>query len=112
MENIKGNETEVLRKNLLLSPVTNNDFSISDKFADTSFEIEYKNFIMGAKEYVKADQKVFCFKTGEAGDGGREEHFLKEGEVQNIHNSCMLNKITKERYKYNTTELNILSTHL
>jgi hypothetical protein len=49
----------VLRK-LLLSQVTNNDFSISDKFAD-SFEIEYKNFIMGAKEYVKADEKVFCF---------------------------------------------------
>jgi hypothetical protein len=40
-------------KPLLLSPVTNNNFSISDKFADTSFEVEYENFIMGAKEYVK-----------------------------------------------------------
>jgi hypothetical protein len=26
----------------------------------------------------------------EAGDGGREEHFIKEGEVQNIHNVYML----------------------
>jgi hypothetical protein len=32
------------------------------------FEIEYKNFIMGAKEYVKADPKVFYFKLVEAGD--------------------------------------------
>jgi hypothetical protein len=46
------------------------------------FEIEYKNFIMGAKEYVKADDKgVLFLKLVEAGDGGREEH-LKEGEVQ------------------------------
>jgi hypothetical protein len=37
---------------LLLSPATNNSFSISDKFADTSFEVEFEEFIMGAKEYV------------------------------------------------------------
>jgi hypothetical protein len=39
----------------LLLPATNNSFSISDKFADTSFEVEFEEFIMGAKEYVKAD---------------------------------------------------------
>jgi hypothetical protein len=49
MENIKWNETQRFWGKLLLSPVTNNDFSISDKFADTPFEIEYKNFIMGQK---------------------------------------------------------------
>jgi hypothetical protein len=68
----------------LLSPVTNNNFSISDKFADTSFEVEYENFIMGAKEYVKQIQRSFIFKLVEA--WRTEEHFLKEGEVQNIHN--------------------------
>jgi hypothetical protein len=28
---------------------TNNSFSISDKFADTSFEVEFEEFIMGAR---------------------------------------------------------------
>jgi hypothetical protein len=37
----------VLRKITTIS--VNNDFSISDKFADTPFEIEYKNFIMGLR---------------------------------------------------------------
>jgi hypothetical protein len=71
---------------LLLSPVTNNNFTIANKFADTDFEVEYKSFILGAKEIVKADPKgILYLKLVEAGDGGRE-HFLKEGEVQNIHN--------------------------
>lgn len=86
----------VFEKPLLLSPVTNNNFSISDKFADTSFEIEYEEFIMGAKEYVKADPSgVLYMKLVEAGDDGRDEHYLKEGEVQNIHNVLFsLNKPT------------------
>jgi cytochrome c-type biogenesis protein CcsB len=86
----------VFEKPLLLSPVTNNNFSISDKFADTSFEIEYEEFIMGAKEYVKADLSgVLYMKLVEAGDDGRDEHYLKEGEVQNIHNVLFsLNKPT------------------
>ena len=86
----------VFEKSVLLSPVTNNDFRIADKFADTPFEVEFKNYIMGAKEIVKPDPKgILYFKLVEAGDGGREEHFLKEGEVQNIHNVLFaLNKFT------------------
>ena len=87
---------KVFEKPLLLSPATNNSFSISDKFADTSFEVEFEEFIMGAKEYVKADPTgVLYMKLVEAGDDGRDEHFLKEGEVQNIHNVLFsLNKPT------------------
>jgi cytochrome c-type biogenesis protein CcsB len=86
----------VFEKPLLLSPVTNNNFTIANKFADTDFEVEYKSFILGAKEIVKADPKgILYLKLVEAGDGGREEHFLKEGEVQNIHNVLFaLNKFT------------------
>ena len=70
----------VFEKPLLLSPVTNNNFSISDKFADTEFKVEYKNFILGAKEIIKPDTKgTLYFKIVEAGDGGRHEHMLKEG---------------------------------
>lgn len=86
----------VFEKPLLLSPVTNNNFSISEKFDETNFEVNYENFIMGAKEVIKPDAKgVLYLKLVEAGEGGREEHFLKEGEVQNIHNTLFaLNKFT------------------
>ncbi|WP_310557898.1 cytochrome c biogenesis protein CcsA [Flavobacterium sp.] len=87
----------VFEKPLLLSSVTNNNFSISDQFAETKFEVKYENFLMGAKEVIKPDPKgSLLFKMVEAGQGGREEHFLKEGEVQNIHNTLFaLNFPTK-----------------
>lgn len=95
----------VFEKPLLLSPVTNNDFTISEKFADTPFEVSYENFVMGAKEYVKPDPKgVQYIKLVEAGDGGREEHYIKEGEVQNIHNVLFaLNNSTEGAININTT---------
>jgi cytochrome c-type biogenesis protein CcsB len=74
-------------KDLLLSPVANNNFSISDAFSDIPFEIDYKEFVLGAKETIKEDKNgIQYLKLVEAGDGGRHEHYLKEGEVQNIHN--------------------------
>ncbi|MDV6167092.1 cytochrome c biogenesis protein CcsA [Flavobacterium sp. DG1-102-2] len=74
-------------EHLLLSPVANNNFSISEKFADIPFDVEYKDFKLGAKETVAEDPKgIYYLKLVEAGDGGRHEHYLKEGEVQNIHN--------------------------
>jgi hypothetical protein len=42
----------VFEKPLLLSPVTNNGFSISEKFAETPFDIEYNDFILGATETI------------------------------------------------------------
>ena len=92
-----GMKRRVFEKPLLLSPVTNNNFSISDKFAETKFDVDYVNFQMGVKEVIKPDPKgSLLFKLVEAGEGGREEHFLKEGEIQNIHNTLFtLNKPTK-----------------
>jgi cytochrome c-type biogenesis protein CcsB len=92
-----GMKRRVFEKPLLLSPVTNNNFSISDRFADTEFSVDYVNFQMGVKEVIKPDPKgSLLFKLVEAGEGGREEHFLKEGEVQNIHNTLFsLNKPTE-----------------
>ncbi|UPZ14609.1 cytochrome c biogenesis protein [Flavobacterium humidisoli] len=95
----------VFEKSLLLSPVTNNDFSISGKFDETPFEVTYSNYIMGAKEVVKPDPNgTLYLKLVEAGAGGREEHYLKEGEVQNIHNVLFaLNKQTDGAININTT---------
>ncbi len=95
----------IFEKQILLSPVTNNDFSISGKFADTPFKVDYENFVMGAKEVIKPDPKgIVYLKIVEAGDGGRHEHFLKEGEVQNIHNVLFsLNKFTDGAINITTT---------
>ncbi|CAM3671344.1 Cytochrome c assembly protein [Flavobacterium saliperosum S13] len=81
---------------LMMSPITNNHFSISETFDEIPFEIEYKDFIMGAKEVIKEDPNGILFlKLVESGDGTRHEHYLKEGEVQNIHNILFaFNKFT------------------
>ena len=74
-------------KELLLSPKVNNDFSITGKFDETPYEIEFKEFVMNAKEVIKEDPNGATYlKMVESGDGNRHEHYLKEGEVQNIHN--------------------------
>ncbi|WP_293871276.1 cytochrome c biogenesis protein CcsA [Flavobacterium sp.] len=87
----------IFEKPLLLSPVTNNNFSISDKFDETPFEIKYKNFVLDAKETVIARENGETFlKLVESGDGTRHEHLLKEGEIQNIHNVLFaVNNLTK-----------------
>ena len=92
-------------KSLLFSPVTNNDFTLAGKFDESPFEVSYVNYIMGAKEIIKPDPSgALYIKLVEAGDGGREEHFLKEGEVQNIHNVLFaLNKPTDGAININTT---------
>lgn len=94
----------VFEENLLLSPVTNNDFNVSGKFDETPFDVTYSNYIMGAKEVVKPDANgTLYLKLVEAGAGGREEHYLKEGEVQNIHNVLFaLNKQTDGAININT----------
>jgi len=94
----------VFEKSLLLSPVTNNDFTVSGKFDETPFEVTFEKYIMGAKETIKTNANgTLYLKLVEAGAGGREEHFLKEGEVQNIHNVLFaLNKPTDGAININT----------
>ena len=86
-----------LEKALLMSPATNNQFAINEKFAEVPFEIEYIEFVLDAKETIEetTNGKVYL-KLVESSDGTRHEHMLKEGEVQNIHNVLfVLNKPTK-----------------
>jgi cytochrome c-type biogenesis protein CcsB len=96
----------VFEKPVLFSAVTSNRFSIRQKFDKTPFEIEYKDFIMGAKEVIKANKNgVMYIKLVESSEGTRHEHFLKEGEVQNISNILFsLNKYTKGAININTTQ--------
>ncbi|WP_284652144.1 cytochrome c biogenesis protein CcsA [Flavobacterium terrisoli] len=98
-------------KPMLLSPVTNNHFSIDEKFAEIPFEIEYKNFVLDAKETIKADDKGETYlKLVESGDGTRHEHMLKAGEVQNIHNVLFaLDKPTKGAINIDTKNNTVTS---
>jgi len=90
---------------LLLSPVTNNNFTISEEFAETPFEISYKNYFLGATETVTPKENgTEYLKMVESGGGTRHEHYLKSGEIQNIHNVLFaLNKYTNGAVNINTT---------
>lgn len=83
-------------KQLLLSGAVDNGFTDEYKFDKIPFKVELVDFIMGAKETIKKDDKgVLFLKMVEAGGGERHEHFLKEGEVASIHNILFaLNKYT------------------
>ncbi|MGH2666838.1 cytochrome c biogenesis protein CcsA [Flavobacterium sp.] len=87
---------KTIEKAVLFSPAVNNNFSISDNFDEIPFEVTYEDFIMGATETIKKDDKgVLYLKLVEAGGGTRHEHYLKEGEIQSIHNVLFaLNKFT------------------
>ncbi len=72
---------------LRLSERLNNDFTINTDYNKQPLQIKYKNFIPNAKEsMVPSETGEPYFKIVEAGDGSRHEHFLKLGEVANIHN--------------------------
>lgn len=77
----------VFEKPLLLSAVTSNNYSISEKFAETPFKVELEQYIMDVKEIIKPDANgKLHLKLVESSEGTRHEHFIIEGEVQNIHN--------------------------
>ncbi len=101
----------VFEKSLLLSPVTNNQISISDKFDSIPFEINYKNFVLDAKESIKESAAGDVYlKLVESSGGSRHEHMLKSGEIQSIHNVLFaLNKPTKGAININTVNNTISS---
>jgi cytochrome c-type biogenesis protein CcsB len=74
-------------KKLLLSERLNNHFSIETDYNKQDVKIAYRNFIKGAKEGLSPSEEGDEYlKIVEAGDGTRHEHFLKSGEVADIHN--------------------------
>ncbi|WP_425433092.1 cytochrome c biogenesis protein CcsA [Flavobacterium magnum] len=82
-----GLKRKIKQKELLMSPVTNNNFTITDQFAEIPYEVKYVRYIMNAKPEIRKDEKgVLYLKMVEAGGGTRHEHFLKEGQLEEIHN--------------------------
>lgn len=75
-----------LNQDNFISNFASNDFKIKDKFDQTPFEVEFKDFIMGAEETIVADKNGKSFlKLVESSHGERHEHFIEEGTQQDIH---------------------------
>ena len=74
-----------------------NDFSMGGEFNDIPFEVVHEAFILNGKEKIKPSENgQLMLKMVESSGGTRHEHYLKEGEVQNLHNILFaFNKFTK-----------------
>ena len=72
---------------VLLSEHVNNNFQWKNDFNGQEFTLSYVDFIEGATEGLVLDENGERYlKIVEAGDGNRHDHYLKEGEIANIHN--------------------------
>jgi cytochrome c-type biogenesis protein CcsB len=79
------------------SPRLENDFNETYGYGDKNVTIALKEFIPGAeKDVIPSDDGEAYLKIVEAGGGQPHNHFLKEGEVESIHNILFtLNKFQK-----------------
>lgn len=74
-------------KEVLFSQHVNNDFTFNDNFKGKDYSIAFVDFMENATEGLVLDPDGERYlKIVEANDGNRHEHYLKEGEVANIHN--------------------------
>ncbi|MCM4156053.1 cytochrome c biogenesis protein CcsA [Gramella sp. AN32] len=77
----------ILQEDVLFGPEVENDYSLNTDFNGQKLSFEVTNFINGAEEaLVPTEDGENYLKIVEAGDGSRHDHYLKEGEVSNIHN--------------------------
>ncbi|WP_298494755.1 cytochrome c biogenesis protein CcsA [uncultured Algibacter sp.] len=74
-----------------------NNFTINTEYGQQPVTMKLEKFIVSAEEDIIPDDNGESYlKMVEAGDGGRHNHFLKVGEIANVHNVLIaLNKPTK-----------------
>jgi len=78
----------VLQEDVLFGPEAENDYVLDTDFNGNPVKFEVTNFIHGAEEaLVPTEDGENYLKIVEAGEGQRHDHYLKEGEVSNIHNT-------------------------
>ena len=76
-----------LTKEVLLSEHVAHDFVIQDDFKGQDFSIHFVDYLENATEGLVLDPDGERYlKIVEASDGNRHDHYLREGEVVNIHN--------------------------
>ena len=78
------------------SPRLNNKYKLETSYGDSPVSVELVDFISGAEEDIIPDENgEYFLKLVEAGVGAPHNHFLKLGQVSNIHNVLYaLNKPT------------------
>ncbi len=77
----------VISKPLELAAATSNDFTIKTDYNQQPVVIAYKSYIEGAEMgLVESEDGENYLKIVEAGGGNRHDHYLREGEISNIHN--------------------------
>ncbi|MBT8263309.1 MAG: cytochrome c biogenesis protein CcsA [Bacteroidia bacterium] len=77
----------VTPKKLRLSERLDNYFELSTDYNKQEVSVVYRDFIKNAEEgLIPSEGGDEYLKIVEAGDGSRHEHWLKSGEVANIHN--------------------------
>ncbi len=93
-------------KKLRLSERLNNDFEINTDYDGQPVKISYKEFIKGAKEGLIPDENGEEYlKIVESSTGERHDHWVKSGEVSNIHNILFaINKPTEGAININTSD--------
>lgn len=89
-------QRKVLENPVDFSPRLNNKLKIKNDYNKQPVTIKLEKFITGAEEdIIPNDEGEEYLKMVEAGSGQSHNHFLKVGEVQNIHNVIIaLNKPT------------------
>lgn len=72
---------------VLLAPKAPNDDSFATDFKGQEVTFQIKDFIEGAEQGVIPDENGDKYlKIVESGGGQRHDHYIKEGDVSNIHN--------------------------
>lgn len=78
----------VLQEDVLFGPETGNNYILNTDYNGQAVAFEVTNFIHGAEEtLVPTEDGENYLKIVESGDGQRHDHYLKEGELSNIHNT-------------------------
>lgn len=80
-------QRRVLNNEADFSPRLNNSFKLRTEYKGQPVTIEMEEFITGAEEDIVPDENGEEYlKIVDAGNGQSHNHFVKAGQVQNIHN--------------------------
>ncbi len=77
---------KVVHEPILLSAKGNNSWSFNDDFLGKNYEVKLSNYIPWAiEEFKESDQGDEYLFLVESSGGSRHEHYIKKGEISNVH---------------------------
>ena len=83
----KGMRKTIEREIMVTPEALKSDLPWQEDYNGKPFQVSYAGFIKGAKEGLVPDENgKYYLKIVEAGTGQREEHYLENGRVTDVHN--------------------------